>query len=1268
MLSRAHLLYAMISLGRGNVSNALRYARESAQLPYSELSRIDSRLRERLSKGDSNGGPGGRPSPSDAAGGAGASDEQYKTEGCDSSTILGPHAWLLARAAFRSLCQLSAIYAHLGVFSETLYYAEQAQVIATTMAAPLLLAQANSWLSTVWLRASMNLKSLHAGPNLEKARELAASVRPALASDDGDGSGHLEQTYLTAQLACRMSRVFLELEDYAAAENLVSVAESTLEAIISGRDQGRGRTLHVEDSEVNVKAVEVKMQRLRLTGKATATTEADVKTADVKMQRLRTKGKATTTTRANVETAEVKMPELRLNGRATKTKAASRAATKPTRRTAPARTSGTASATEVEQTLPAKTRAPRLDSKPALLLRSAIEIQKARIQVKRKEWACAAAVFEKAGGTLGPSIDLDGHVTAALSLVGQAMELVTQDPVFSVLQDSTLSFPAITSHGKMEGSSMSTSVKRSPQKGSRSVPVLDDASSSDVFSLLCRAQTHLLEAQSVANVTGDSRSVQKICGLLQNTVILLSAAKDRLPEGATTYGHATYSTEMARNVTWRRERKAALADRSLKSEDAGQWPAPLPTPENRRASFGTATDLAHFQHDYVDIVPASWTVVSLSLSDDRRDLCIARLRPHAVPFVVRLPFERASLNSQHDSAGGDQDDDDGHFSFARGRDELLDIVRRSDALCHDKRDFSVRGARSAWWAERTDLDARLGAFLRRVESVWLGGFRGVLSSSTYRFPEGSGQAEELLMRFGNAFTANVLNKFLPSRRVVPSRSRPPHAATKGSKPAAATTSGPANRVALDASVLELFVNLGDPRQSVHGYDDEEETEGGDGDGDLEDLIGDLLYFVVDVLQLNGERNAYDEIDFDAMVIATMDCLAAYHQEAKEAATLRGTGAQQQHGATQAHTILVLDQALQMFPWEALPCLKDTAVSRVPSLACLRRLVLAQQQQKHQLNVIPSTAAEDGTTTAPNSTINLDKTAGRGPLSPFGHHLSPTSGTLILNPGGDLVNTQKTFEKPLCSTLSPQTTTGKQHAGEGWTHIVARAPSEAEFAAAAAEKDVLLYIGHGSGAQYIRDKTIRRLASASSSMSSTAADDKASTEDTVSAANSTAGCRATVLLFGCTSGALVEHGDFEVSGPARSYMLAGAPCVLGTLWEVTDRDIDRFASSMLEDWGLVPRGTLTSAWTSGNTAAAAEGRSNGVVAKARGKAGARRGNVGYGSDGEARVSGMVDEPLRSRRAKMSLQQAVVRARDAVRFRYLTAGAVVVYGIPVYVKDN
>ncbi len=73
----------------------------------------------------------------------------------------------------------------------------------------------------------------------------------------------------------------------------------------------------------------------------------------------------------------------------------------------------------------------------------------------------------------------------------------------------------------------------------------------------------------------------------------------------------------------------------------------------------------------------------------------------------------------------------------------------------------------------------------------------------------------------------------------------------------------------------------------------------------------------------------------------------------------------------------------------------------------------------------------------------------------------------------------------------------------------REPSEAELRAALAQRDVFLYFGHGSGAQYIRARTIRALEHC-----------------------------AVALLMGCSSGCLADAGEFEAYGTPKSYLHAG----------------------------------------------------------------------------------------------------------------------------------
>lgn len=314
----------------------------------------------------------------------------------------------------------------------------------------------------------------------------------------------------------------------------------------------------------------------------------------------------------------------------------------------------------------------------------------------------------------------------------------------------------------------------------------------------------------------------------------------------------------------------------------------------------------------------------------------------------------------------------------------------------------------------------------------------------------------------------------------------------------------------------------------------------DEESDFSEPLTDLLNFVVDVLQFHGEQNEYAEIDFDSIVIETQDALRGYH------AAVHASG-QADEGR---HTILILDKALHSFPWESLPCMQGQAVSRLPSLSALRDRILRQQED------MPEDAAP-------------------------GQYIHVNSGAYILNPSGDLKSTQTMFSKSLQGLM--------------WDSIVRREPKEEEIKTVLAQKDLYLYFGHGSGAQYIRAKEIRKQEKC-----------------------------AVTWLMGCSSGALTNAGEFEPYGPAMNYMHAGCPALVGTLWDVTDKDIDRFAKSAFEHWGLLEKE---------------------VVGKAKGK----------------RKLEVVEE-----QEVMSLVEAVCKGREVCNLRYLNAAAVVVYGVPVYFK--
>ena len=294
-----------------------------------------------------------------------------------------------------------------------------------------------------------------------------------------------------------------------------------------------------------------------------------------------------------------------------------------------------------------------------------------------------------------------------------------------------------------------------------------------------------------------------------------------------------------------------------------------------------------------------------------------------------------------------------------------------------------------------------------------------------------------------------------------------------------------------------------------------------------------------------------------IAIETLDALRHYHH----------FKASQGSDRTQ-HTILILDKALHGFPWESLPCMDGLAISRLPSLGCLRNRILRQQQQI-AVGVKPV-----------NERWLVDR----------------RSGAYVLNPAGDLAATQAKFEQPLQDL-------------PGWDSVVSREPTEDEMKGYLESRNILLYFGHGSGGQYIRSRTVKKLDSC-----------------------------AVALLMGCSSGALAEAGEFEPYGTPINYMHAGCPALLATLWDVTDKDIDRFSHTVLEEWGLLREVKTESFSTPVKRGAKQRGKNKATTVRS------------------------------VERKSLSLDQAVARGRESCIMKYLNGAAPVMYGVPVFLSDS
>ncbi|KAI2663698.1 Separin [Labeo rohita] len=138
-------------------------------------------------------------------------------------------------------------------------------------------------------------------------------------------------------------------------------------------------------------------------------------------------------------------------------------------------------------------------------------------------------------------------------------------------------------------------------------------------------------------------------------------------------------------------------------------------------------------------------------------------------------------------------------------------------------------------------------------------------------------------------------------------------------------------------------------------------------------------------------------------------------------------------------------------------------------------------------------------------------------------VSPKKVYYVLNPDGNLPDTESRFKEWF---------TGER----AWQGVCGTAPDADKLQEAVTTKDLYIYIGHGAGARFLDAQRVLK-----------------------------GSVRAVALLFGCSSAALSVLGHQEGTGIILSYLTAGCPLVLGNLWDVTDRDLDRFTSALLQSW-------------------------------------------------------------------------------------------------------
>jgi separase len=737
-------------------------------------------------------------------------------------------------------------------------------------------------------------------------------------------------------------------------------------------------------------------------------------------------------------------------------------------------------------------------------LETTIDVLKAHIMLNSGRGEEAVLLLSNSEDAQVPvSVLVRSRLIQARTIMDDIFKNLSADVVHSVLAETTIAFPSLQKehpfgkHAILESPLATKTYGRTHRSGAANYrkPMHHGAGFEKPSDLAIRAAELLLDV-NIQQLGSCSTDMLRELSLMLNQCFMLSSVLMRqrnfTPVQVALQAALPHCSAMAR------ERTVIMTDVALTNEsNITSWPEIAPA--DTRTALLTSADVSLIEPGFLDKLPEQWNIVSMRLSRTRDEFSITKFHVGQPPFSLRIPLRRSS-----------PDNDGVDFGFPAAKMELLDIIKTANKTAHDARGQSDKEAKRSWWTEREALDDRLRLLLENIENIWLGGFRGILAHQH--------RHQDLISRFSESFL-QILNHHLPSRQ-------------KGRKATGACSN-------LHTHVLDLFVALGHP--------DEHE---------LEDSIADLLYFVVDILQFQGEHNAYDEIDFDIVTVEVLDALRCYHE------AIRALGVEHPQ-----HTILILDKELLVFPWESLPCLDGRAVSRMPSLNCVES--------------------------------RLDKMRVQG-VDGSAFSISTSRGAYILNPSSDLASTQSTFTAAFSTSLP------------NFSSIINRVPTEAEFESYLREKELFLYFGHGSGAQYIRGRNIKRLERC-----------------------------AVTFLMGCSSGKMVECGEFEPYGVPWNYMHANAPAVVGTLWDVTDKDIDRFAMKTFTEWGLL------GGETSPEEAAGPKKRSKNV--KGMGKS--------VKQPSQPSPDGATPEQ------KIALDEAVANARSSCVLRYLNGAAPVIYGIPI-----
>ncbi|KAF9921248.1 hypothetical protein FBU30_008775 [Linnemannia zychae] len=616
-----------------------------------------------------------------------------------------------------------------------------------------------------------------------------------------------------------------------------------------------------------------------------------------------------------------------------------------------------------------------------------------------------------------------------------------------------------------------------------------------------------------------------------------------------------------------------------------------------------------FLRDFVDILPQNWTVVSLTMDVEQGVLYVNRLRVNTMPLVVRLPLNRDQL-CEDDGLGlninlMENADRAEPLTYAGAVDELQNILKESqDTLAIASTAISghipATGlSDSSYTSSMTNR--RPIELTKEAKTEWWNRrqnlndrLRILLSTMEDQWLcglKGIIQSHNTPTNEENLFNFKETLEKILSQAGKEFPATPARHVRSRNRGTTDSKKDSVDQIEINIELCRVILNLGDQPTNSE--------------------LCDVIHFLLDAYQFmnvatpgssstsTGNNSwssgslsiEYTEEQFNQIAIQIREALQHYW-EVEVASNNNGYD-------EGAHVILILDKHLQMFPWESCPVLREEAVSRVPSIWFLRDRILRQRHLSRIQNMDDDDLEQHS---------NLYKTPTEEP-----HwkdlEVNGRKTFYLLNPGKDLKNTEEEFKDYV-------------QAQPGWEGIIGRTPLDMECIQGLSKNDLYIYFGHSGGEQYIKPVQIRKL-----------------------------GHCAVSILLGCSSGLLRGSGEFDPTGNAMNYMLAGCPTVVASLWDVTDRDLDRFSKALFTYWGL-------------DDIFGQEGRSPNNAH--HGSIQTRIVTQGLSDEMETDID--MNERRRAglQKPRLSIVEAVKEAREECRLKYLVGAATVVYGIPCFLK--